>query len=727
MVLRITVRGYATAAGRAAAAITSLRPILSRYRIGSPRAHLEEPRDRPVRVRSITVEPCLDQHNAPTPARERAGTDFANTMNIPIRIGAATRVAERTAVERLKLAALALFVVTAWMLRHPYAGIIHDAQIYTLLALARLHPQQLSYDIYLRFGSQDSYTVFSPIYAVAIRWLDLDPAAALLTLVSEFALYGSAYLCARRFMPPRTALLGVGLLAVLPADYGSLTIFHCTEDFLTPRLGAEALVLAGLAACAGSRYKLGGACVVLAMVLHPIIGSAGIALALCAFVAIPRPRMTVALFAAGLVVSLLLLAAGDHGLFSRFDPVWFQRVRTDSFLLPSLWSLRDWSRASVPVAVLLSGLLTSRDERVRRLYLATVIMAAIGLLLTLLYCDLLRVIIATDAQLWRWLWLTTVIAIGFAPLIARVCWNNGGSARAVPILLAAAWLLRSYPAGLILSFAAVACAASTEKVKSPRAARLLVIGSALVFAGALAVYLLIASSYHEINGFTGSIGSIVVQVVRERTRDGAACVALLVLLWNLSGRIGGIRGAAVLAGAVVLLCVGVGAVTAQSWTTFYYTKRQAARFGDWRRAIPPHAEVMWSEEPVGTWYLLDRPSYFAGAQAPGPTFSRRKALEIGRRADLIGQALEDGSEVTAARTVDDERPSPVYADRARPRQLALMCRDPALAFFVTWSDLGPTPFKPVTPNPEKPRSRLHLYRCTDVRDMARQNELPAND
>ncbi len=622
--------------------------------------------------------------------------------------------------ERSRFAALSLLVVAAWMLQHPYAGLIHDAQIYTLLALARLHPQHLSHDIYLRFGSQDSFTAFSALFAEAIRWFDLDPAAAVLTLASQIAFFGCAYLLLRRLMPARLALLGVGLLAVLPTDYGAFDIFHTTENFLTPRLAAEALVLAALAAGAASRHVLGGACLLLAMALHPIIASAGIALALCAFVAIPRPRLALVLFGCGLLVSLPLVAAGHLALFGRLDPVWFQVVRENStFLFPSEWPLRDWSRASVPLAVLASGYLTSRDDRVRRLCAASLVMTAAGLLLTLVYGDLLRVIIAADAQMWRWLWLTTVLAIGLAPAIARDCWNHKPGMRAVPIALAAAYLVRSRPEALLLSLGAVACAALADRSKNARAARLLLIGSSLAFVASLAAYLFFSFSYHELNTPSGSTDSVIVQVVREHTRDGIACAAVLVIVWNLSERLASVRAAAVLWATAVLACAAVGPVTLRSWTHFHYTRRFAAQFAQWRRQIPPQAEVMWSEVPVGTWYLLDRPSYYSAAQVPGPTFSRIKALEIERREQVIHKALEAGSSAKVAPSKSDEEALLVYADRARPEQLAVMCEDPALAYVVTWSDLGATPFEPIAPDPEKPRNRLHLYGCGGFRGMAR--------
>ena len=83
---------------------------------------------------------------------------------------------------RFGLAVIALVASATWALSHSYQGLFHDAGIYTLQALARLHPDSLPGDVFLRFGSQDSFSVFSPIYASAARLLGVEQAAATLTL-----------------------------------------------------------------------------------------------------------------------------------------------------------------------------------------------------------------------------------------------------------------------------------------------------------------------------------------------------------------------------------------------------------------------------------------------------------------------------------------------------------------------------------------------------------------
>src|ERR1700722_19374928 len=77
---------------------------------------------------------------------------------------------------------IALLPVTLWSALHGYHGVTGDGQIYAFQAIARLYPN-LTADLYLQNGSQDQFTLFSPVYAWCIGLLGLEGAARLLTLV----------------------------------------------------------------------------------------------------------------------------------------------------------------------------------------------------------------------------------------------------------------------------------------------------------------------------------------------------------------------------------------------------------------------------------------------------------------------------------------------------------------------------------------------------------------
>src|ERR1700721_2573938 len=83
---------------------------------------------------------------------------------------------------KIKTTALALMLVTLWLLMHGYHGLTGDGQIYAFQAFARIHPQ-LTTDLYLQNTSQDQFTIFSPVYAWIIGNLGLESAAQLLLVI----------------------------------------------------------------------------------------------------------------------------------------------------------------------------------------------------------------------------------------------------------------------------------------------------------------------------------------------------------------------------------------------------------------------------------------------------------------------------------------------------------------------------------------------------------------
>src|SRR5665213_3229147 len=225
--------------------------------------------------------------------------------------------------QRIGLSGLACVVGAFWILIHPYRGLEHDSLLYAGLALARLHPAALGHDLFVRYGTQDHFTLFSPLFAAAIRTLGLERAAAILTFATHVAFFGAAWLLARRLMSPLLALLAVGLLVVLPSWYGSNSVFAYIEAFLTPRQSAEAFALAGLTAALGSRQLLAGVCMLVAMLLHPIIAAAGVTAWIILVAGLARPRRSMVIVAAlALALGLMALSATGVGPFRHFDAPW---------------------------------------------------------------------------------------------------------------------------------------------------------------------------------------------------------------------------------------------------------------------------------------------------------------------------------------------------------------------------------------------------------------------
>ena len=387
---------------------------------------------------------------------------------------------ERVSAYRWSMVALGCMSLAFWMLIHPYRGLEHDSVLYAVLALARLHPAALGHDLFVRYGTQYDFTVFSPIFAAAIRAWGLEPAAAILTFVTHVAFIGATWLLARRLMAPGMALLATGLVMAMPSLYGSHSVFSYFEAFLTPRQSAEACALAGLAAALASRQVLAGLCMLGAALLHPIIAAAGITAWIILVPGLARPRAAV-VTAAVLTVSLVGLSLIGIGPFRHFDAFWLGVLRDRlAYLFPSQWSITEWVNTAVHAAVLVVGAGFGRDERLRRLCLAVLITIVLGMLFALVASDGLHVVIAAQLQSWRWLWLLGVMSVLLLPPIAVDCWQSGDLGRAAALLMLGALLIR--PDGPSAVPAAIACLAALgqSRIRQPQARMILVLAVVLL-------------------------------------------------------------------------------------------------------------------------------------------------------------------------------------------------------------------------------------------------------
>src|SRR5512139_683507 len=186
---------------------------------------------------------------------------------------------------------VALLLVLA-MLLHDYHGLDHDSQLYSFQALAHLKPGLLGQDLYLRFGSQDNYTLFSPIYAGLISAAGLEPASALITIVSQIAFLCATGFLARQLMGRSLAWLGVAVMLAVPGVFGANGFWKVFEEFATPRLFCEALTVAALSAAVARRYAVAAGILAVAFLLHPLMALAGICAVLYMRFA-PLPRLLV--------------------------------------------------------------------------------------------------------------------------------------------------------------------------------------------------------------------------------------------------------------------------------------------------------------------------------------------------------------------------------------------------------------------------------------------------
>jgi hypothetical protein len=598
---------------------------------------------------------------------------------------------------------LLLSCVLAAVLLHSYGGIVHDARLYTLQALARLNPVSLGQDVFLRFGSQDSFTIFSPIYAAAIQSMGAEPAAALLTFLLQLLVVGAAFFLAKTVMPAFEASIGAIVLVSIPGDYGTDQVFTCIEAFITSRMAAEACVLGALAAAMANRRTLTVLLATAAALFHPIMATAGLVALAYRFVVVTR-RTRVALWASASCAVLLFSAAllMPEGKWGRFDPLWLKLVADRSpYLFLRYWTLSSWGAAAVSATTLLLGYLALPDSRARSLCHIALVTVTFGFAVTLIAVDALHIVLVTQLQPWRCQWLGVVISALTLPLIASTLWQRGTTSRATALFLASAWIFASD------QFALLACAtALTCQFSGPR----LTLNSAKTFLygawGMMAIALTWRIASNLTFSYTYSLNDHLKTPLKHLIsfcHDGLVPVVLLYCVARFLSEAGRMRSLLIYACCAVVGAIILPGIFAQ-WTRQDVSSSLRAKYETWRSIIPPGSQVYWPQSPEYSWMLLDRPNYISSVQSAGVLFSRATAIELQHRAESLRQFVAPASFLLW----DSGAPSQLFLTK----ELQGMCNLGAFDFLVTSASLDSKPLAIQPDRSAQDPKAVKLYRCS---------------
>jgi len=615
--------------------------------------------------------------------------------------------APQPALPVLAYAVVGLLCLLTWALSHVYLGLFHDAGLYTLQALARLKPDQLSQDVFLKFGSQDRFTLFGPLYAEAASLLGVEYAAAILTLVFQLALIVGAWALARSVLPTSLALLGTATLIAIPGYYGTEGVFTCLEPFLTPRMAGEALVLGAVAATLSGRKMSGLLLIAAAALLHPIMAIAGVAaLTYLAVSAVRSERRLWGLLLIAALVGLVTLGSSAlpiGGHWGRFDPEWLALLKGRSpYLFMVHWHLEDWSRALITLTTLLLGLIAPPSPRAAVLARAAFVILLSGVALTLIGCDLLHSVLLTQLQPWRCQWFATVAAALLLPAIFGELWRKDTAQRTAALALLAAWVFASDFYALVAICACLASLVVLSKLK-PSEARWLLLGSA----GLLTVALLwrLASNLEFTDAY--SMDPRLPLWLRRATslvRDGSVPMALIVGVYGLARSRYALPSLLVLGVLTLAACAALLPSTWDRWTHRDYPPSLVERFSALRAQLAPNADVFWPQSPVGAWMLLEHPSYLSVIQTSGMVFSRDSAVELERRADALKSVMGP------ATFMDWNNGGGTGLELAKSQQIAA-CGTGAFEYLVTTADLGLELLASVPSPTGSANKRIRLYRC----------------
>jgi hypothetical protein len=607
-------------------------------------------------------------------------------------------------------------ILVLWILRHPFVGLTHDSQFYLIQGLARLHPDLYANDVFLRYGSQDQFTIFSPLYASAMRLFGIENAAVIFTCLAQAGFVLATILLARMLMPARLVWPGIALLCALPAVYGPGQIFRVLEDFATPRLFAETMVILGLVAFLRGRAWLAAALGFVGMLLHPLMAMGGFVVAVLASSMSLRTKLLI--FTAGAITAGATLAwLGLHGHQIAFDPGWEVLLRWGvDYLWPSMWKLATWAPLTVTAVTLVAGMLLLPGERshARALCIASLIAGAMGIAVNYVAGDLMRLVLVVQAQPYRWLWVGTLISIILLPLIVQTAWSLGFLGRVAALLLAAAWLFMSERYGVAIALLALVAVVAAKRGTTSLPER----SQKLLFGGAVTL-LAIAATYHVATIFLFvsvpefSEAPELLRNIRTACRTGALPVAGFLLLYfaSIKATTPTLRAGIAVVSLAMLLCLLP--FSARELGARWYS-RDVEAFAGWRALIPPRTEVMWFDGPVSTWILLQRPSYISNLQETSGVFSRQAAMVMKGRVDRVEAYVS--TEPRAAwrdnQLNGKDTEAAVTARSAQPVSLRQLCADaPDLRFVVTSKNMLA---EPIATTPARATERYQgykLYRC----------------
>lgn len=600
-------------------------------------------------------------------------------------------------------AALLLAGVALWMAARPYAGIYQDANLYLLMALNWLVPDAYARDPWFLFGSQDSYSVFSPIYGMFLSVAGISDGARGLVLLGGALWLAASWLAVRRIcadtLPRAVAFLCCAVFSINISPVGSTFVLN--ENFATARLLAVPL---GIGAVAWNPrgmpvlpWVLGGG----ALVLHPLFGIWAL-LFLIAF-RLPERLLAVAV-AFGILLPFVVPADLALPLLTPLAPERWALLRDTA---PDLL-LSDGAPLRLnPLLFWLGALMVGGQwgrEDFRRAYRVIALLAAAGYLLSLVVSNYQPLTLLVQAQPWRAVWLAAYFSV---IALVDVAWRLG---RGHPLgwywvaLIALALVLCKPVAGYVLLVGWAICRnrgvmdwLARRPPPSPWAARLTV---ALAAAVGLPGYL--ADVRLEGEGLT-HFGWSAEDTLRGIIGGGGLGLGPLLV----TGALFGVRAKPRLLFPVLLLILAwVGYrwdsrdAIGQRWEESFQAGR-ALPFAGFLRGQTVH----WPGQLPAVWFGLGTAAYVGEYHLSGLVFSERRTELVARRwkrvavsSSLDGPTTGPGAEERALERFRLRHPERNFGrDYAgnyvskglTPAGVAYLCDDPQLDWVVAdWPEVA---------------------------------------
>ena len=529
-------------------------------------------------------------------------------------------------------ALLALLVgFTLWLFSHHYDGIVNDARLYILMAVRWLTPTAYARDLMFMFGSQDDFSVFSPLLAQAVRILGIAQGAMTAVLVGAGCWLMAVFSLTRAVLGPRCYLPAFLLLLSTPFNYSPGVPLELTESFVSARPFAMSLALLGVAVAIRGRFAIGLALGLGATAIHPLMGVWSLILVVFGYLG-ERQLLRLVVMAAALC---LLAAINPLGLAMLMPMTgeWEAIVHVSPMVFLPDWPVLRADTVLWWIAMLLwGGRLGS--PTMRYWYQCVALIGAAGFLFSLVAAKFLPIVFFLQVQAWRGLWLVTVIAVVAAVDVGLQQWNRSPVHRSLLVISAASFLLRECGGGALLLtayFFAPTLIRIERSIPSGRVLLLTRVGWGLASVVLLLCLpaLLLDTAINadlDIGNFSDNIGKWLL-ALWILLRGG---VLALVGWWLLSER----QRATV----AVILTAPTLVWAASTWDTRpEYTRYIENRYRiggnqtSFGGRIKLGQTVYWYQGTMRIWFEIGTSSYANAEHSIGMVFSERRALELQKR------------------------------------------------------------------------------------------------
>lgn len=551
---------------------------------------------------------------------------------------------------RLRLLWLIL-AASLWLLSTPYIGIDHDARLYMLMAIRHLHPASYARDPWFAFESQDSWSIFSPALAQGVSFVGVEGAAILATL-----LQGGLYVLACALLA-KTVTRGSGrwliclLLVSVPLCYSPLGMLNVREGFVTARGFAVPLSLFGLFFALRVRWWQAIVCHFLALMLHPIMAVGPVAVSCLLW---RRGKWPIICVIAGLLGFAGLLGLAAAGKMEVMTVDWL------SFVEPArLVFIPPWLESDGLVLLSWCGTLFVASRwgawRVRRLYAVGALVAALGVLFSVVVAEFLPVVLVLQAQLWRVVWLAKLLTvIALADLALKFLLRRHSSQKPLAGLLmsiaalnpaSVGWLLMA----LDLLMTTLPRQATVSMVRALEARKSLVWMACAVLLSLAIPGIVVDWSFVPPDSSTEP--NIWLDSANGFVRTGGGGL-LAVALWYAAARLRG--------GLTLVLFLPIPLMAVMLWDIRSPVQKDIEKryTADGSRSlfrdrIPPGATVYWHRASERVWLELGTAGYASTTHATGMVFSKKRSMQLSSRLVRVAvRSMEEEAFKAAAQNGD---------------------------------------------------------------------------